>query len=52
MGQLFSPCENSESDSLKDELRNGVLSEESERDGSVSDVAKRLKERVMAEGMR
>lgn len=37
-------------DGLKDKLRSGILSEESERDISVSDKAEWLKEMVMAEG--
>jgi len=39
-------------DSLKDKLGNGVISEESERDISVSDMAEWLQEIVMAEGTR
>lgn len=39
-------------DSLKDKLRNGILSEESERDISVSDMAEQLKEIPMAERRR
>lgn len=39
-------------DGLKDKLRSGILSEESERDISVSDKTEWLKEMVMAEGTR
>lgn len=39
-------------DSLKDKLRNGILSEQSERDISVSDMAEWFKDIAMAAGMR
>lgn len=51
-GSSSGPVRIQRGDSLKDKLRNGILSEESERDIPVTDMAEWLKQIMMAEGTR